>query len=187
MSPPVPQLALNPCKPAQRRRLEGTGEDWRVQADGPIVAPGPSSTVGRRMTNWFSARHRMRSPSRDPPRAAARPQPDGAPQHGKERCFPHVPGFRYETSRQATSRRGRCGIGPSGHGLCALRGLVHDGAVTACDLCLVEGGVGGGQRVVVCGRARVKERAAARAGLPVVLNATYSAASSSVREHESTY
>jgi len=34
-----PRFALNPCKPAQRRRREGTGEDWRVQGGGPVVAP----------------------------------------------------------------------------------------------------------------------------------------------------
>ena len=41
----------------------------------------------------------------------------------------------------------------------ALRGLVQDGAVAACGLGLVEGGVGGEQRVVVRGRARVDEDA----------------------------
>ena len=36
-----PQLALNPCKPPRRRQPKGTGEDWRGQAGGPIVAPRP--------------------------------------------------------------------------------------------------------------------------------------------------
>ena len=52
---------------------------------------------------------------------------------------------------------------PEGHCgavLGVLQGLVHDGAVAACDLGLVEGGVGGEQRFLVRLRARVEERAA---------------------------
>ena len=36
-----PQLALNPCKHVRRRQRKGTGEDWRGQAGGPIVAARP--------------------------------------------------------------------------------------------------------------------------------------------------
>jgi hypothetical protein len=36
-----PQLTLNPCKPCQRRRRKTTGDDWPLQAGGPIVAPRP--------------------------------------------------------------------------------------------------------------------------------------------------
>ena len=50
------------------------------------------------------------------------------------------------------------GLG-SGHGLLGALRVVHDGAVAACDLGFVEGGVGGGQRVVVRLRARVEEAA----------------------------
>jgi hypothetical protein len=53
-----------------------------------------------------------------------------------------------------------CEIWPVAGCLCALRGFVQDGAVGACDLGLVEGGVGGEQRFVVRLRARVEERAA---------------------------
>jgi hypothetical protein len=45
-----------------------------------------------------------------------------------------------------------------------LRRLGHDGAVAACDLGLVEGGVGGEQRFVVRLRARVEEGAPASRG-----------------------
>jgi hypothetical protein len=53
----------------------------------------------------------------------------------------------------------QCATRPVGNSLRALRGLVQDGAVAASGLRLVEGGVGGEQRVVVRLRARVEERA----------------------------
>jgi hypothetical protein len=58
---------------------------------------------------------------------------------------------------QALRRRA---FGKAGYTLGAWRGLVHDGAVAACDLGLVEGGVGGAQRFVVRLGARVEERGA---------------------------
>ena len=35
------QLALNPCKRVQQHVRKATGDDWALQAGGPIVAPRP--------------------------------------------------------------------------------------------------------------------------------------------------
>jgi len=39
--PQSSQLALNPCKPSERQVRKATGDDWPLQAGGPIVAPRP--------------------------------------------------------------------------------------------------------------------------------------------------
>ena len=36
-----PQIAINPCKTMKHRLRKATGEDWSLQAGGPIVAPRP--------------------------------------------------------------------------------------------------------------------------------------------------
>ena len=85
LSPPVSQLELNPLQISSRRVRKATGEDWSLQAGGPIVAPrrrfegrvsfDPEAVIMPTIRSSPDAREAGRcapAGSRRPPRASAR-------------------------------------------------------------------------------------------------------------------